>query len=65
MEYAALYIIAASSDGDGPGLGHCTYDVPDPGLSYYSKYPMDMVIIIPKVITLANSYLSSIFCSFN
>ena len=32
MEYAALYFTAASSDGDGPGLGYCTYDVQ--GLSY-------------------------------
>jgi len=23
---------AASNDGIGPGVGHCTYDVPDSGL---------------------------------
>ena len=34
MEYGALYFTATSSNDMGPGLGHCTYDVPDPGLSF-------------------------------
>ena len=30
---------AASSDGMGPGLGRCTYDVPDQGMKVLASFP--------------------------
>ena len=37
--FVTLCSTAPRSDGMGPGLGRCTYDVPDPGMKVLASFP--------------------------